>query len=58
MIYSDNKSFDQIFAQNKIIVSVYHGVHLVWEAILSCFGKGFWIDDKPWSDDDGWNDNI
>lgn len=29
---------------------------LIWTAIRSCFGKGYWIDDKPWIDDDAWKD--
>lgn len=28
----------------------------LWEAINSCFGSGYWIDEKPWSDDDAWKD--
>lgn len=26
----------------------------VWQFIRSCFGKGWWADDKPWSNTDGW----
>lgn len=25
-----------------------------YRAITSCFGSGYWDDDKPWSDTDGW----
>lgn len=28
---------------------------LIWEAIKSCFGKGYWINDYPWNNTDAWN---
>lgn len=27
---------------------------LIWEAVRSCFGRGFWVNDKSWSNGDGW----
>lgn len=39
---------------NKAITSVYKGARLIWEAINSCFGSGFWIRDKVWNGDDVW----
>ena len=36
------------------ITTVYKGVKLVWQAVNSCFGAGFWRNDKPWSGTDGW----
>lgn len=41
-----------------IIVEVYHGLKLVWQAVKSCFGAGFWRNDKPWSNTEGWKNNI
>lgn len=29
-------------------------VRTVWEYVKSCFGKGFWIGEQPWSATDGW----
>lgn len=26
----------------------------VWQYIRSCFGRGFWVNDKPWSNKDVW----
>ena len=40
----------------RAIAAVYYGTKVVWEAISSCFGAGYWDDDKPWSDDDAWSD--
>ena len=40
-IFVKNKEVTSINAKNKVITSIYKGVQLVWEAIRSCFGKGF-----------------
>lgn len=45
------------FFGGREIVSVYKGLQLVWSAIRSCFGKGFWINDKPWVNNDAWKNN-
>lgn len=26
----------------------------VWQYVRSCFGRGFWVNDKPWSNKDYW----
>lgn len=40
---------------NRIAVEVRRGLLLVWQYIRSCFGAGYWRDEKPWVDSDGWN---
>lgn len=54
MLYKDGKDITNIFKGTTPITVVYKGLKLVWEAINSCFGKGFWINKKPWSNLDGW----
>lgn len=54
MIYKDRKEISGIFVSGKVITAVYKGAVLVWEAINSCFGNGFWVNVKPWSNKDGW----
>lgn len=39
-----------------VITAIYHLGHLVWEAVSSCFGKG-WNNDLGWNNDDGWNND-
>lgn len=34
--------------------AIYKGARLVWMAIRSCFGAGFWINDKPWLNSEAW----
>lgn len=31
------------------------GARLVWSAISSCFGLGYWKGDEPWNGSDAWN---
>ena len=42
----------------RAIAAVYKGFELVWTAIRSCFGKGYWMDDKPWVDEDAWKNGL
>ena len=42
---------------SRAITAVYKGLVLVWTSILSCFGKGYWINDKPWVDSDAWKNS-
>lgn len=41
----------------KVISAVYLGARLIWEAVNSCFGSGFWIREKAWSNTDSWRNN-
>lgn len=34
--------------------AIYQGVVLLWEAVRSCFGRGRWVNEKPWLNDDAW----
>ncbi len=55
MIYKDGKELAARYVGRRAVSAVYYGARLVWEAISSCFGAGYWDDDRPWSDDDAWN---
>lgn len=54
MIRKDGKKISAVYFAGKAISAMYKGTILVWEAIRSCFGQGFWINDKPWKNDDSW----
>lgn len=56
MIVKGNKELSARYYGARAIAAVYYGAKVVWEAISSCFGAGYWDDDKPWSDDDVWSD--
>lgn len=59
-----NKNVISIYYQGLPIVSVYTRGQKVWpedlepiiEEIISCFAKGYWIDEYPWTDDLSWTD--
>lgn len=52
--YKNNKQVEYIFLGKKAIAKVCKGARLVWEAVRSCFGSGWWINDKPWVETEGW----
>lgn len=57
-IYINNKEISGVHIRNKAITAIYKGTVLVWEAIKSCFGKGYWINRYGWSNKDGWRNNA
>ena len=36
------------------VSAVYLGLKLIWQYVKSCFGRGYWINEKMWSNSDGW----
>lgn len=44
-----------ITAFDKVIIMVVAAGKVVWELISSCFGSGYWINDRPWINDDAWS---
>ena len=54
MIYINGKSVSLIRFGERAIASVRKGSELVWQAVRSCFGAGFWRGDKPWIGGDAW----
>jgi hypothetical protein len=57
MIKKGLKDITGVYIGQRAISAVYVGARLVWSAISSCFGSGFWRGDKPWSRTDGWRRN-
>lgn len=43
-----------IYYGRLAVSAVYKGARLIWMAARSCFGKGYWIADKPWAADETW----
>lgn len=54
MIFKKEKEIVSVFRENKAITAIYKGSRLVWQAIRSCFGAGFWINEKSWINEEGW----
>jgi len=57
MIYKGEKEITAIYYGEKAIEAIYHGSVLVWQAVRSCFGRGWWIPSKPWLGSDKWKYN-
>ena len=57
-IHIGNKEVTALYIGKKAITAVYEGIHLVWQAARSCFGRGFWINEKPWINEDAWKNNV
>ena len=57
-IYTNGKETTSIHGDGKSALEVWNYVkgawRMVWQAIRSCFGRGFWANWKPWSNTDGW----
>lgn len=37
--------------------ALYIGAKLIWQAVRSCFGSGFWVNQKPWLNNESWKNN-
>lgn len=54
MIYINGKEISLIYYGEKAISAIMWGSRIVWQAIRSCFGSGFWVNEKGWINDEGW----
>ena len=54
MLHAGGKEITGAYIGRLALSAVYAGAKLVWSAVSSCFGSGFWRGDKPWSRTDGW----
>ena len=57
MIVKNYNSQGAEYHNSRPVTAVYKGLELVWNAIKSCFGKGYWINDKPWVNNDAWKNS-
>ena len=57
MIRIGGHEIDAVYLGNRALTAIYQGVRLVWQAVRSCFGAGFWVNEKPWLNDEGWRKN-
>lgn len=57
IIFKKNKELSNLYIGKQIKSSVYLGNTLRWQAIRSCFGNGFYINEKPWLNEESWKNN-
>ena len=56
-IFFKDKEISTVYFGKKIITAIYKGGKILWEAVSSCFGKGYWIGTLPWDNEDAWKNN-
>lgn len=56
MIKHGGKEITAIVALGKAITLVKKAGRTLWQSVRSCFAAGYWIDEKPWLDDEAWKD--
>lgn len=49
-----DKEIRRLNAYGKTVKAVYAGVNIVWQAVRSCFGPGYWTNNKPWLNNEQW----
>ena len=52
MITIGGKEITAAYVGERALSAVYAGARLVWSAISSCFGLGYWKGDEPWNGSD------
>jgi hypothetical protein len=57
MLYRNGKEIIEYYRGKTPIIEYYRGKTLIWQAIRSCFGNGYWIPDYPWLSSDVWKNN-
>lgn len=50
----NGKTITALVIEGKQIAYFYIGDKLIWQAIRSCFSKGYWDDRMPWNNTEGW----
>lgn len=57
MIWIGNEKVGRLYIGNEAVQALYYGAMLIWVAVRSCFGSGYWINNKPWINNEGWKNN-
>ena len=57
MIRSSDNIIGLVNFGKTAIGQIRRGIILVWESIIGCFTKGFWLNNKKWTNDRGWKND-
>lgn len=53
-MYLGKSEITAVYLGKKVVSAIYKGATLIWEAVRSCFGAGYWKNDAPWKNAEGW----
>lgn len=56
-IFYKDREITAVYFGSRAISAIYKGTRLIWQALRSCFGGGFWVNEKPWVNEEGWRNN-
>lgn len=54
MLHINGKVVSLLYLGKKVVRLAYRNSALVWQTIRSCFGAGYWQNDSPWDNTDGY----
>lgn len=54
MLKKEGKNVIAVTSKGRVTLAIYKGALLLWEAVRSCFGGGFWQRAKPWLGKESW----
>jgi hypothetical protein len=57
MIKKNGREITEIKSNGRVITYIKQAMRTLYEAILSCFSKGYWINDAPFLNDNEWKNN-
>lgn len=57
MLKYNFKNIESLHYGKLIVQEIRRGSLLIWEAVKSCFGSGFWINTKGWINKESWKNN-
>ena len=55
IIIGSDKPIVAVGIGKRVLAAVYAGIQLVWLAVSSCFGAGYWAKEKSWSNTEAWS---
>lgn len=54
MIHIGGRTVASWSVNGKMVQTMYRNGQLIWQAIMSCFGSGMWLNNRAWKNTDGW----
>lgn len=58
MKYIGNHKIIARYIGKQTIIKTYLGLKLIWQAISSCFGAGYWSNQQAWINNEGWHNGL